>query len=514
LINGRPKVAMTHMKPDLEQKLKEMVLRQSAEAAREEWTRVLSSSERPLFDYRYDHVSQVVATAKRLAVLTGADMEVIALASWLHDLAKPGIGGTENHGDASAVMARDILLGEGVSRTTVDRVCDAIRKHVGLTLNKPLTPLEAQVLWDADKIVKLGIIGFSHYVINGIKLKPGLNIVEIAGEVRSFIPLAERIAASMNTGPGKEMAEIRLEHLKAVSSFLDREIGPVSSVEVEPQEEVQVHGILRAGIITIGNEVLDGLVLDTNSNWLELRLAALGVPTETQVTVRDELGEIGNALSRLQERCNIVITSGGLGPTHDDMTLSAVSKRLGIELIEDPNALSIVKKQYEHLHARGIVSTAELTESRKKMAFIPKGSTPLDNTVGGAPGVRISRGETTIFCLPGVPAELKAIFDGSIRPWIEQRVRLRYYEETVDFAISDETMFAPFIDKVMKKHPGVYIKSMPKTYGTSDVLRVWVSARGGALEDLEATVKGAIRNLVEVSRVMASPVVGPTKDGR
>ncbi|RDE17824.1 MAG: hypothetical protein C4K49_00795 [Candidatus Thorarchaeota archaeon] len=505
---------MVDMKPGLEEKLKKLVLRQSARAARNEWVETQSSSDEPLFDYRYDHVSQVVVTAKRLAVLTGADMEVTMMASWLHDMAKPGIGGGENHGDASAALAREILLREDVSQTTVDKVCDAIRKHVGLTLNEPLAPLEAQVLWDADKIVKLGLVGFIHYIINGIKLRPGMDMAEIADEIRDFIPLAEKIAASMNTLPGKGMAATRLEHLKMVSGYLDREIGQVSQVENEPHAAADAPGSLKAGILTIGNEILDGLVLDTNSNWLELRLAALGVATIAQVTVRDDLAEIGNALSRLQGICSIIITSGGLGPTHDDMTLSAVSNRLGLELAEDPNALSIVKKQYEYLYAKGIVSTAELTESRKKMAHIPKGSKPLDNSVGGAPGVMISRDETTIFCLPGVPAELKAIFDASVRPWIEQKGKPFYYEETVDFAISDETMFAPFIDKAMRKHPGVYIKSMPKTYGTSDVLRVWVSARGNMHRDLKASVKGAIRTLAEVSGVNASPVVSSTLDGR
>ncbi len=89
---------------------------------------------------------------------------------------------------------------------------------------------------------------------------------------------------------------------------------------------------LRAGILTIGNEVLDGHVLDTNSNWIEGRLSKLSVPIVRLACVRDQTEEIAKGLQFIREVCNLVITSGGLGPTHDDMTLSAIAKALGRKL--------------------------------------------------------------------------------------------------------------------------------------------------------------------------------------
>ncbi|MHA2265223.1 MAG: molybdopterin-binding protein, partial [Candidatus Thorarchaeota archaeon] len=80
---------------------------------------------------------------------------------------------------------------------------------------------------------------------------------------------------------------------------------------------------VRAGILTIGDEVLDGLVRDTNANWIQVRLSEMGVELRRQASVRDDLDEIGKSLTFLQEVCNVIITSGGLGPTHDDMTLEA-----------------------------------------------------------------------------------------------------------------------------------------------------------------------------------------------
>ena len=175
---------------------------------------------------------------------------------------------------------------------------------------------------------------------------------------------------------------------------------------------------LKAGILTIGNEVLDGIVLDTNTNWLEQQLVQLGVEIRRVVSVRDEVEEIGEGLNFLMKDCDVIITSGGLGPTHDDMTLYSIGKALGRELALDEGGLAIVARQYKMLHGRGIVASPDLTDSRKKMAMLPQGASALDNTIGGAPGVMLHEGNATIFCLPGVPAELKDIWERGVKQWI------------------------------------------------------------------------------------------------
>lgn len=261
---------------------------------------------------------------------------------------------------------------------------------------------------------------------------------------------------------------------------------------------------LRAGILTIGNEVLDGIIQDTNSNWMEKELTKLGIEMRRVVTVRDEIGEIGKGLKFLSEECDVIITSGGLGPTHDDMTLSAIAIAFDKPLAENLEALEIIKRQYQILFERGIVKNPDMTDSRRKMAKIPKGSHPLDNTVGGAPGVRIDYQDSTIFCLPGVPSELKDIWNSSVQPWLEENNTSLYYEETVEFGVTDESVFAPFVNVVMQSHPSVWIKSMPKTYGTSHVLRVWVSSRGTDLERIRVDVKSAISSLEKHSEMKAT----------
>ncbi len=256
---------------------------------------------------------------------------------------------------------------------------------------------------------------------------------------------------------------------------------------------------LRAGILTIGNEVLDGLVLDTNSNWMEKELISLGVEMRRLVTVRDEVDEIGNGLEFLLGDCDVVITSGGLGPTHDDMTLFSIGKKLNREIVLDKHGLEIVTRQYEMLYRKGIVSAPEITESRMKMAMLPERSIALDNAVGGAPGVRIHHEGKTIFCLPGVPSELKDIWQRGVKPWLGENIKGAYYEEVREFEVVDESVFAPYIEEAMLSNPGVWIKSMPKRYGTTRIMRVWISARGKEQAEVMQKVTIAITSLERLS---------------
>jgi len=262
--------------------------------------------------------------------------------------------------------------------------------------------------------------------------------------------------------------------------------------------------IKTAGIIAIGNELLDGKVIESNSNWMEMRLVALGLETRRLVSVRDEIDEIGQALDFVREGCDVVLTSGGLGPTHDDMTLKALATKLGRNIVENKDAIAIIKRQYKTLHEKGIVQAPGMTESRRKMAQLPEGARALDNRIGGAPGVMIQDGETTIFCLPGVPSELKFIFDDSVVPWLSDNVSQKFHEVVIEFEMKDESVFAPAIDVVMKKVPSVYIKSMPKTYGTSKTLRVWLSARGEDALELESLVQRAITELEKATGIRSN----------
>lgn len=250
------------------------------------------------------------------------------------------------------------------------------------------------------------------------------------------------------------------------------------------------------GILVIGNEILDGIIQDTNSNWLAKKLKSLGFFVKEVMVVRDDVSEIAKAIRRMvEDGCEIIITSGGLGPTHDDKTLEGVAKAFNLKLELNEEALEIVKRQYKLFYELGIVDTPEVTPPRRKMAILPEGAKPLDNRVGGAPGVLLNVGGTTIICLPGVPRELKWIFENQVLDILRTMIKEAVYEEIVELPVIDESKLSPIIDTVMEKINGVYVKSMPGAFRDSLRIKVWVSARAKNLENAKEKVKRAIEML-------------------
>jgi len=214
------------MNSDIEQRLRKIIEVSTKKAAISEWIEAATTQKVPLYNYRMDHVEEVVVLAKHIAEGSNANMEVITLAAWLHDIAKPGIRGIhkQHHGIVSAEIAEEILTQEKIEYKIIENVSDVIKKHVGLTLEKPLEPLEAQILWESDKILKIGIIGLLQYILNNVRITPGRNLHEIAEKLREFLPLAGDIASSVATAKGKEIAEERLKNLHQLADMLDSEL--------------------------------------------------------------------------------------------------------------------------------------------------------------------------------------------------------------------------------------------------------------------------------------------------
>ena len=253
------------------------------------------------------------------------------------------------------------------------------------------------------------------------------------------------------------------------------------------------------GILVVGNEILDGVILNTNSQWIINRLKPLNYNVKEAMTVRDDTHEIAQAIRRLlEDGCDIVFTTGGLGPTFDDMTHQGVAEAFSLPMELNDEALKIVTRQYREFHAKGIIETPEITESRRKMAVLPSGATPLDNKAGGAPGVLLRRGDAYIICLPGVPHELEWIFDNQLLPLLKRRVEGAYTEKMIHLPLRDESTLAPIVDEVMKEEPDVYIKSMVKPYGEKGI-RLWISARGRSQEEVRRRVERVADLLVKLT---------------
>ncbi len=212
------------MDAGIEDEIIKVIRDATQETARTEWSSAQTDSIPPLYDYRFDHVREVVRISRSIAEAEGADKFIVTMGAWLHDVAKPGLGGKNKHGVEGAKMARAILESKGMAHDLIDRICEVIEMHVGLTLKQPLQPIEAQIVWEADKLVKLGVTGFIHYLINGLKIRPGRNLRAFAKDLHEFIPLATQIANSMHTELARKMARERLQILKDISENLQREL--------------------------------------------------------------------------------------------------------------------------------------------------------------------------------------------------------------------------------------------------------------------------------------------------
>jgi uncharacterized protein len=197
---------------------REVVQEAAYEAAVAE-TRARQNREEILFNYRWEHVRSVVRQAVRLGELLGADMEVVEAAAWLHDVAK---GQGEDHGKEGAVLAQQILSETDFPQAKIPSVADAITKHVGLWVRKPVEPLEAAILWDADKLSKLGATSVLHFV--GYFASTGPSTTEHILERMLDTDWQERTLGSFHTAPAREAAERRRERFQEFCRQAAREL--------------------------------------------------------------------------------------------------------------------------------------------------------------------------------------------------------------------------------------------------------------------------------------------------
>ncbi len=222
---------------------------------------------------------------------------------------------------------------------------------------------------------------------------------------------------------------------------------------------------MQAEIITIGTELLLGQIVDTNAAYLAQKLASIGLNLYRKTTVGDNEERLAAAVREALSRCDVVITSGGLGPTVDDVTRQAVARATGRELVLDEDLLA----EIEELFARRGFTMAE---NNRRQAFIPEGAVPIHNPVGTAPGFIIEEGGRLVITLPGVPREMKYLTERAVIPFLRDTLGLRANvtagsgiiksrvlrtigigESTVDRAIADlETGANPTVG--LAAHPG------------------------------------------------------------
>jgi nicotinamide-nucleotide amidase len=175
---------------------------------------------------------------------------------------------------------------------------------------------------------------------------------------------------------------------------------------------------MGAELLTIGTELLLGQIADTNAGWMAQRLAEAGIDVHYKSTVGDNWSRIEAAMRLAMSRADIVLMTGGLGPTEDDLTRDVLAAVLGRPLALDPRVLSAIEQRFAHRRVA-------MPENNRKQAMVPEGAEVLHNPRGTAPGLWVRQGRSALVCMPGVPSEMKPMLLDQVIPRLRTAFDIR-----------------------------------------------------------------------------------------
>ena len=213
---------------------------------------------------------------------------------------------------------------------------------------------------------------------------------------------------------------------------------------------------MRAAVLLVGDELLAGHTRDANGHYLAKRMTELGHRVRRISVIPDERHAIVAELDAALPLADVVFMSGGLGPTHDDRTTEALAERFARRLVVDEPAWASLKARFDK---RGTAAPATV-EAAKKMVSVPEGAEVLENPVGAAPGYVLREGDRMVVVLPGVPAELQAIFEKGIAGKLVPRSTTGGTAIEVDVEMP-EAQFALALTDVAQRYADVEIGSYP-----------------------------------------------------
>jgi nicotinamide-nucleotide amidase len=234
----------------------------------------------------------------------------------------------------------------------------------------------------------------------------------------------------------------------------------------------------------------------------------LGLTVKRVTVVGDNLPDISTAIKEsIQRKPSFVLITGGLGPTFDDMTLQGLARALDLQTKVNDQALQMVIEKYRSYAKETKVNEIELTPHRLKMAKLPEGSVPVRNLVGTAPAVKIEHENVTVFALPGVPSEMKSIFDDSVVPLLKKAGHgVTFFEASITSANVMESEMAPFVDVVMKDNSYVYIKSHPKGEETTPFIEFHLSTTAKDATTAKNWVNKALAQLTDLIKAKGGTI--------
>lgn len=215
-----------------------------------------------------------------------------------------------------------------------------------------------------------------------------------------------------------------------------------------------------AALIVIGNEILSGRTQDTNINFIAKQLADMGIRFMEVRVIPDIESTIINTVNELRAIYNYIFTTGGIGPTHDDITTASIAKAFGLKIVRSTDAVEKLRNYYEG-------SGRELNDARLKMADFPEGSEFLDNPISTAPGFKIGN----VFVMAGIPNVMQAMF-ACAKDWLKHGEKILSKEI---IAYVGESVIATPLTAIQDKYPEIEIGSYPfvkeHKFGTSICMR-------------------------------------------
>ncbi len=247
---------------------------------------------------------------------------------------------------------------------------------------------------------------------------------------------------------------------------------------------------MKAEIITIGDEILIGQIIDTNSQWIGKELNKIGVSVHQISSIQDERVHILNALKEAQERVDIVIITGGLGPTKDDITKKTIAEYFNDnKIVEYPEVIENIKRLFKKVNH-------PFNEVQKYQAHLPSKATLLPNRYGTAPGMWFYENNTVFVSLPGVPYEMKGLMSHEVLPRIQEEFELPFIlHRTIHTYGQGESVIAEQIEDFENNLPSHIKLAYLPSFGK---VRLRLSAKGDNLEFVTETLNAEVNKLQEL----------------
>ncbi|MEL6821845.1 MAG: competence/damage-inducible protein A [Calditrichota bacterium] len=235
---------------------------------------------------------------------------------------------------------------------------------------------------------------------------------------------------------------------------------------------------MNAIILSIGNELLSGKTVNSNASYIGRKLYEIGIVVSEIQTIADDAAAIRNSLGRGLAQFDLVFMTGGLGPTHDDITKKVVAEYFNAELIFREDVMAMVEERFRSINVK-------MPEVNRNQALVPQGAIVLENTAGTAPGMRMDKEGASVFIMPGVPAEMKAIMREHVLPFLREKsgsvpLEVRQYRTT---SIPESKLYER-CKFILEAHPDFQIAFLPRFTGVDIRLSV-PAGRNELLEELE-----------------------------